>query len=129
MDRPKTVLIVVILLGLNILISLPSMYLNVSNAPAELSRPVMLGFGAFMLLIQLGFLYLIFTGKNWGRIIYAVLTALGLLFSIGGPNPAGTHHQLMHVVHWYGVVVGIVVLILLFMPASNAWFKAQKSNA
>ncbi len=66
------------------------------------------------------FAYFIGKGANWARIVYTVLGVIGVIFgllSLGG-QPA-----VLLVLALVGLVITIAVLVLLYRPESNAYFK------
>ena len=72
---------------------------------------VLLGPGVLVGLAQLGVLRAYHGGRNWARILLAVLGVLGVLVS------------------QVPLAVGIVVVgagVLMFLPKSNAWFKGKR---
>lgn len=61
-------------------------------------------------------------GRHWARAIFGVLAALSLCSVI--PHPAE-----LCAVDWLFAISEIAVLVLLYLPASNAWFEARHSRA
>jgi len=60
-----------------------------------------------------------FYGRNWGRILLLALTSIAVGISLFG------------VVEWLSIVglfwgAAILAVVLLFMPTSNAWFRAKR---
>jgi hypothetical protein len=125
MRRPVNVTIALGLIVLGLALTAVSVTLNIVNAPQQYSRPFMIGYSAFWFAISVGLAYMIYCGKNWARLVYSVLAALALTGGLSGPNPAGVHHPFVVINHWCSVVIAAVVLILLFLPSSNRWFKAN----
>lgn len=87
-------------------------------------------------LILLG-LYLLFAfkmraGRNWARIVLTVLSALSILspttasssVTVNGSVYKSSSTQLTG---WIGAALGIVAIVLMFLPASNAYFAASKA--
>lgn len=72
---------------------------------------VLLGPGVLVALVQLGLLRAYHAGRNWARILLAVLGVLGTLVA-QAPLPVGI------------AVAGAGVL--MFLPKSNAWFKGKR---
>lgn len=60
---------------------------------------------------------LIFVGKdkNWARITLSVLIAVGIVLDLVTMNPT------------IGDALGVLVIVLLWLPASTAWFRAKSS--
>ncbi|MDT7789900.1 MAG: hypothetical protein QOF58_8319 [Pseudonocardiales bacterium] len=72
---------------------------------------VLLGPGVLVAMLQLGVLRAFVIGRNWARILLAVLGVVGVLVS---QTP---------------VAVGIAVVVAgvpAFLPASNAWFAGRR---
>jgi len=61
-------------------------------------------------------------GKGWARIVLTVFLAIQVILglaSIGNGSPQSI----------VGVLLCVLVVVLLWLPLSNAWFKAQKTSA
>ena len=54
-------------------------------------------------------------GKNWARITLSVLIAVGIVLDLVTMNPT------------IGDALGVLVIVLLWLPASTAWFRAKSS--
>lgn len=70
-------------------------------------------------------LYLLFAmkmraGRNWARIVLTVLSAL----SIVSAASRATSSQLFG---WIGAALAVVAIVLMFLPASSAYFAASKA--
>lgn len=99
-----------------------------STIPAgELRRLAEVGFtGMLVGIFGFGLLYVLFVfkmraGRNWARIVLAALAVLGLL-SQGVLT--GTTDLLALV----SVLISVVGLVMMFMPASNAYFNRFKRS-
>jgi hypothetical protein len=125
MHRPASVTGAFALIVLGLTLAAVSVLLNIINAPEQYSRSFMIGYSVIRLSIALGLAHMIYRGKNWARIVYSVLAAASLVTGIAGPNPAGVHHSFVVINHWCGAVIAAVVLVLLFLPSSNPWFKTR----
>lgn len=70
-------------------------------------------------------------GASWARIVYTVLAALGIVFSVlgflsGGAATAGpVLLTILGLVSW---ALTVVVLLLLWKQESTAWFKARPGD-
>ena len=59
--------------------------------------------------------------RNWARITYAVIASLAILRAVGG---IGSLSSAMNIILQLIVIAAYTtVIVLLFHPASNAWFK------
>lgn len=90
----------------------------------DTARITVIGGVIFSLVIGVGlaalFAYFIGKGANWARIVYTVLIVLGLigtLVNLGG-QPA-----LLLVLSVVQLVLSIAILVFLYRPDSNAYFK------
>lgn len=89
MSSPRSVRAAVWLLVFGLALASVSVTLNVLNAPENLSRPVMATFAVISLSIQGLFVYFIWLGKNWARIVFSAFLAIGILVGVGGPKMEG----------------------------------------
>ena len=87
---------------------------------------------AVLIGIEAFFTVMISRGENWARIVYAVFYGLPslLTFPIGGSGRGGTlpvlgYHLPLAVPH--AIFGGIILcsIVVLFLPASNAWFRER----
>lgn len=101
---------------------------DMGTTDVEVDRAVLQGGVVFGILtgaavsIGLAFLFAYFIGKGagWARIVYTVLGAAGLLFSLPVIADQRGVDLLLSVV---GTAITIAVVVLLFRPASNAYFR------
>ena len=72
-------------------------------------------------------LWFIFRGKNWARWVLVGLTLLGLCFGLPHLMREFGEHSIGWIVahRWY-IPIGVVVLVLLFLPSSNRWFRGNR---
>lgn len=75
---------------------------------------VVLGVAGIVCLLQAGLLLLAGNGYGWARIVLAVLTGLAALSSLASGEGLNL-----------GTVVGVVAVVLLCVPPSNAWYADQ----
>lgn len=61
-------------------------------------------------------------GANWARIVFTVLSVLGILFSFAG---FGSQTGLLLVLGVLSLALTVGALFLLWKQESNAWFKAR----
>ncbi len=127
--RPVTLVTAITIMLVGIIISIPVAFLNISSIPIEeagVGAPAALTGYFVAASIQLIFIYLIFSGRNWARYIYVVLLLLGIILGLDGPNTVSVYHQSSVFNHWIQMVLNVVVLVLLLVPATTAWFKELK---
>ena len=76
--------------------------------------------------------WLIFHGRNWARWVCLVLTALaflGLLLSPGEIRWRLTRSVIETARFCFESLLSPVAVTMLFLPASNEWFRQQKNAA
>lgn len=129
MNRPSSVKIGVTLMLATMVMGLISASLNIASAPEHYSRPVMIVGSAVLLSISGALAFLLYLGRNWARIIFAIFATYAIVTGVNGPNPLGVHHPFVVTTHWFGMASTVAVLVALFVPASNRWYKSQKAHA
>ncbi len=81
--------------------------------------------GLLLVVAQLLFVFLMRGGRNWARIVLAVLGGLVVLFGLigfvgtTGAMGAGSLLQLL-------LLIGAIVA--MFLPAANAWFRPRRAE-
>ena len=91
-----------------------------------ISRFISLASGSGGLLIKLIFLLIVImanTGKNWARIVWTVWTGVGILVSLVFIHYVG---DLPLMLIFCGLVLPVVQIILLWHPATTAWFEKRQ---
>ncbi len=124
MTQPKTVLFGVFLYGLSILLGLPSLLVNAAYAPANQSKPAIVGFGLIFLALYALLGYKIYIGRGWARKTFAVLAILGLLMTFT-TEPSSQHHEFVTYTFWAQTLLSVAALALFYVPASRSWFSKQ----
>ncbi len=90
------------------------------------------GTGAGVLSIVIGLVYLavakgLLDGRNWARMVTAVVAAVNLLFAILAViNGGGSTSQGPSIGNG---VLGLVILVILFTPKANAFFGSRSLDA
>jgi hypothetical protein len=130
MPRPKNVTVAVAILCFVLAYSLISGLVSTATHPAPvgfspiLVREVAYTIGIFGVAINAFFVYKIFKGRNWARIIYIVFYVLGVILSIRGLTMFHRSTVLV-VLMLVGFVAQAVALMLLFTGNGRAWFQHQ----
>ena len=126
MDRPQPVntaialLIGGVVLGLlNLAVSWPSLS---SDIPILFARSFIVIFVLILCAGQLLFVYLLATGRGWGRILLLVLTGVGLPLSVSSLIQTTGSNPLAGLLELAGLVIGVVAAALTFTRPANAWF-------
>jgi len=129
MNKPKSVRTALAIMLFGLALATVSSILNTYNAPEHLSKPVIVTVTIIMLSINALLIYVVSLGKNWARLIYSAFLAINFLTGIRGPNMDFVNHWFTVVNYWIGMGLCIVILVLLFLPASNLWFKRLPNHA
>jgi len=81
--------------------------------------------GLLIVVAELVFVFLMRGGRNWARIVLAVLGGLGVLFGLIGLAGA-TGSMLAIAVPQLLLLIGAIVA--MFLPAANAWFRPRQPS-
>ncbi len=79
--------------------------------------------GLLLIAAQVAFVFLMRGGRNWARIVLAVLGGLGVLIGLLGL--AGTTGS-MGVGALLQLLLLIGAIVTMFLPAANAWFRPHR---
>ena len=94
-----------------------------SSAPVMVSLIAMI----FTIFIILLLAYKIWYGKNWARITLAVLFVVGVYPAILLISAEVERNILVALCSGVQILTQATVLVLLYMPSSNRWFKQVKA--
>ena len=88
--------------------------------------------GVILLGLYLLFAFKMRAGRNWARIVLTVLSALSILSlasASSSVNVNGTVYKSSstQLTGWIGGALAVVGIVLMFLPASNAYFSASKA--
>lgn len=88
--------------------------------------------GAILLALYLLFAFKMRAGRNWARIVLTVLSALSIASSFSASASVTVNGNVYkststQATGWIGAVLGIIAIVLMFLPASNAYFSASKA--
>ena len=131
--RPRTVTLAVAIFSFLLIAGLALSLLNVPHNRLATIGPKLMPYYKYFqysttaagVLINAFFIYKIFQGRNWARIIYLVFFLVGLVFSI--PSFLGVF-DVATGVKIYGFIaylVQLVGLVLLFTAPGKLWFAQQ----
>jgi len=88
-----------------------------------LSRSIVYALGVAGVCVNAFFVYKIFKGRNWARVIYLVFVVLATLFAVRGFAMFFGRSPAWAVLSLIGHFAQVVALVLLFTKSSGAWFK------
>lgn len=85
-----------------------------------------LGLLLLFLAMQIVFVFLMRGGRNWARIVMAVLGGVFLLFGLVGLLLGPTSGSGFSVLGLVQVLLVIGAIVMMFRPAANAWFQPPR---
>ena len=128
--RPRTVTVAVVILALLLIASLiedivnpqPNEYASALARAFPFAQYIQLAGHVLGTLVVAFFIYCIFKGKNWARIVYLIFLILGVLASI--PVYLGALHVQgdARIVGAIRLVAMFVAIVLLFTAPGKFWF-------
>ena len=127
-STPRNVKIAVAILCAVLLYALVTGVVRVALAaatPPMPSKNIAYAFGVAGGCINAFFVYKIFKGRNWARIIYLVFYILGIWFAMRGFAGLFGRSPAWAVLGLIAYAAHIIALVLLFTRSSNTWFKSQ----
>lgn len=97
-------------------------------------RGVFIGVFAVFALLYVFFAFMMWGGRNWARIVLTVLGAIGIIGSLGSSNAASsftfngsTYSTTTTSYSWVSGVLTAVAIVLMYLPAANAYFRGSKA--
>jgi len=129
-SRPRNVKVAVAILCAVLLYALVTGVVRVAlvaAVPPMISKNIVYAFGLAGVCINAFFVYKIFKGRNWARIIYLVFYVLGIWFAVHGFTELFGRSPAWAVLGLIAYAAHIIALVLLFTRSSNAWFRPQSA--
>lgn len=126
-SRPRNVAVAVAILSVVLacwLVAGATQTAYAAVAP-PLSRSIVYAFGLAGVCFNAFFIYKIFQGRNWARVIYSVFVLLAVLFAVRGFAVFFGRSPAWAVLGLVGHFAQVTALVLLFTKSSAAWFKPQ----
>jgi hypothetical protein len=127
--RPRVVSLVLWLLWANIAIEILDKILDVREAwPAISIAVVPSAITTIMVGVLCWLIFMIGRRRNWARITYAVLFAFGMIFHLVSWRNTleSPPRELIAIV--LQSVLQLSAMILVFLPAPNAWFRSRSAR-
>ncbi len=142
LEKPKNVILAIQLLWATIAVAVLSMALDWNQTLEKLNDQITHQFPGFpikpelfiiliwgfTLAILIWLIIKITSGRNWARILYLIMTVIGLPFSIPELVDKFNTSMLTFFLAFLTTILSVAICVLLFMPSSNAWFKELKAQ-
>lgn len=78
---------------------------------------MLIAVAAVLVVAQIVVLLFATKGRNWARIVLAVLAAIGIVTSLSSGQGLN-----------FGSLISILSVVLLFLPAANEWYRARSAQ-
>ena len=127
--QPKTIKIALIVFIISMLAAITSTIIYIYIEPQLETSPNLIVLSAIFILPYLILFNYIYKRKNWARYLWLIIFVLGNIMIRGGHAPANYHYNFMAYFSYLQTVLQLVITILLFLPASNRWFKSSEQGA
>jgi hypothetical protein len=131
-ERPKPVKTALTLCWISLALDIPLVAEELFKGPDPADGEVSPAFFTFVVLFSIAwFAFAIWViisigrARNWARIVYAVLTGLGLISIIASFGEILARPWYSGPVELLVAVMDVAVVVLLYLPASNAWFRVR----
>lgn len=123
---PRPVVHATILLWIGYATGFVLAYWTLERMPATGARPFVIGVQAVFMALIAGLYVAIYRGRNWARIVFVLVEAVGVYSLMRSPHPFGSN-ALEAVGHGVGWLTSLTAMVLLFAPAaSRDWFARKR---
>ena len=122
-ERPQQIAFAIALSSISLLIGVVSGAVPYSAEPVQ--RAVETGIWALVIAAGIMINLAVWRGRNWARVVYAVLTVLALL---GIPLELSARPAAALALDIVSLVLAVVVLYLLFTGPGSVWFKDTREQ-
>jgi hypothetical protein len=122
----------VYLLWASLALSMPSILSGIVNDGAREGRLYMIVMWVVLALMIAFAAWLITSigrGRHWARIVYAALTAWSFFSIWSGAQRQFEESWIFGVLYVITSAMDIVIIVLLFLPPSNTWFRPQPASS
>ncbi len=99
----------------------------------NIAKGLVIGVGIVFVALYLLFAFKMRAGRNWARITLTVLSALSLLSTVNATGSVTVANRTYtsstsSVTGWIGVVLAVAAIVLMYLPASNEYFRTVKAQ-
>ena len=131
-ERPRPVKIALVLCWLSLALALPLIAEEIAKGPDPADGEVLPGELAFVVFFTAALLAFVVwvivsigRARNWARIVNVVLTAVGVISTISSFPEILSRPWYSGPVELLTAAMDVAAAILLYLPASNAWFRVR----
>jgi len=129
MERPREVTLAVWLCWLSIVVALPAIVDGyIEFVVQETDRAASIGYiviNVMMYAIGIWVILALSRARRWARVAYVALALLGILGNISAWDQYQARPWYAGSTMFLSSFVDIAVVVLLFRPAANAWYRAR----
>jgi hypothetical protein len=129
MERPREVKLAITLFWISVVVALPVWFDlgEVDPGDPDQFTPWVFGvvFAVAMMAFTVWVIVSIGRARNWARITYLVLASLGWIFMLMDVPGMYSRSWYYGAANLFNAVCDLGIVVLLFMRASNAWFRAH----
>ena len=125
---PNTIKFAAILFAVFILATVISTYIDFHHDPDVMSRQILLIMMAIFLAPScLIFLYIMLR-RNWARMLWLLAFVVGTVLMLFNQHQVHYNHVSLRYFAMLQELLQVAITVLLFLPASNHWFKRSDKN-
>jgi len=132
--RPGQLKVAILLMWLSLAASLATLLLFPEEMIGEFKdvpRPVVIGLVSF-LAVFMAFVVVLIVGTargwRWARIVYTIVLALSYASTLANPAEIFEASWYLRLLYLMSLAVDLASIVLLYMPATNAWFRARANS-
>ncbi len=126
--HPGTIKIALITFIISILAAISSTIIYVYFEPQTVPSTALIVLSAIFILPYLILFNYIYKRKNWARYLWLLIFVLGNIMTLSGHAPTDYHIAVLKYFSYLQTLLQAVITVLLFLPASNRWFKTKESE-
>jgi len=129
--HPGTIKLALIIFIISIVAAISSTIIYVYFEPQTVPSTALVVLSAIFILPYLILFNYIYKRKNWARYLWLLVFVLGNIMMFGGHGHAPTeyHYTLLKYFSYLQTLLQALITILLFLPASNRWFKIKEEKS
>lgn len=127
--HPQTIKIALIIFIISIVAAITSTIIYVYFEPQTVPSPALVVLSAIFILPYLILFNYIYKRKNWARYLWLLIFVLGNIMTLSGHAPTDYHYTILKSFSYLQTLLQAVITVLLFLPASNRWFKQEETES